>query len=644
MVHKKGRFWQEFMVLIALPALLTTILVTFILFRTNQVDLSFGQVYGLFALIFIFYIVLATFITIIASGFIKLLGLLFKNQPQSLFLTLSWVETGAVPGAFAAFYCLDRFRHAIYVTRELSPPVVWIVVALLATIVVFFAVSILFHFLLRTRGSRTFLVVGVSSLLALIIIPFILQATISSVPFKQQRETLLSRGPYSTVTPETGPADHNGQVMLFGLDGATWDLLVPLLKMGRCAVIQTLFRQGSAGTLSTIVPTLSPVIWTSIATGMLPENHGIHHFAHFELPLLGTLPAKLHWPAHTLTKQAVKSLEKIGIISSELYTSTSRTAPTFYEILSASGENTGVVNWWCSWPLSPQQGFNISERFSYSVGEAILGPNATRRNEIFPAILEDHYRAMVRTPRELSVSELNQFMSLTEQEIRNIEQNEKKQWFFSNWFWFRTVYQSDASLSEIGFDLFKKYNPRLFCIYLQAIDVVGHHFWHYLEPENFPSLGPDEIEQFRNVIPAVYDHQDKLLGTMIGSGPEKTVLIVSDHGMIPTGRLPKSGDHVIGQPSGIFLGCGPALKPHTIVSGLSVIDIAPLTLYLMGYPFSQDMDGRFPGEMIRAAYLDQNPVQSIPSYRHIRGQMTTDIQSSTDEDLFKKLKGLGYLD
>ncbi|MBN2382688.1 alkaline phosphatase family protein [bacterium] len=644
MVHSKNVLREKVLILIVFPALLVTAYVSFQLFKTNLVQLSLVQVYALVGAVLVLYILLGSIILLIKYLILGLIHLVHAAPRSPLERIVDAWPYGTVAGAFAAFYCLDSFRFALFVTRVIPQSLVSIIGAVLATLFLFYGVSIIFHYLgLRVLRPRPALVILVM-LTFLTLYPACLHHFLVEAPFRAQREALQSR-PHTLTNSLDGPgAPSNEQVVVIGLDGATWDLLLPLMKMGRCPGMQHVLENGVSGTFRTIVPTLSPVIWTSIATGMLPEHHGIHHFARFTFPLIGTMPAKLHWPEHTLTKQVLRVFERLGLISSELYTSSCRTAPTFYEIVSALGEKAGVINWWCSWPVSPQQGFNVSERFSYSVGEAILGGDATRRNETFPAFLDGLYRPMIQSPEQIALTDLQQFMHVTEADLKTMDRNEKKPWFFSNWFWFRTVYQSDLSFFQIGYELFKKYNPRLFCLYLQAIDVVEHHFWHYLEPDRFSSLNPDEIEQFRNVIPSVYDYQDTILGQIINTDQVKTVIIISDHGMKSTGRLPKSADHVLDQPQGIFLACGPPIKQNEICADLSVIDTAPLILYLMGYPISLDMDGRFPVEIIRPEYLCNHPIQTMPSYSYILDTKKTRPSSVTDSELIDKLKGLGYLD
>ena len=68
------------------------------------------------------------------------------------------------------------------------------------------------------------------------------------------------------------------KALLIGLDGADWNIIDPLVEAGRLPNLARLARSGVRGRLHSITPMLSPVIWTSIATGVQPSRHGIIDF------------------------------------------------------------------------------------------------------------------------------------------------------------------------------------------------------------------------------------------------------------------------------------------------------------------------------------------------------------------------------
>jgi hypothetical protein len=69
-----------------------------------------------------------------------------------------------------------------------------------------------------------------------------------------------------------------GRVVLLGIDGASWNVIDPLLAAGELPSFAALLARGASAELATAEPVLSPVVWTSIATGVAPDTHGISGF------------------------------------------------------------------------------------------------------------------------------------------------------------------------------------------------------------------------------------------------------------------------------------------------------------------------------------------------------------------------------
>src|SRR5438045_8954030 len=69
------------------------------------------------------------------------------------------------------------------------------------------------------------------------------------------------------------------RLLLIGWDAADWKVIQPLLDRGEMPNLARLIAQGVHGNLATIYPILSPMLWTSIATGKRPYKHGILGFA-----------------------------------------------------------------------------------------------------------------------------------------------------------------------------------------------------------------------------------------------------------------------------------------------------------------------------------------------------------------------------
>src|SRR2546427_762338 len=73
-------------------------------------------------------------------------------------------------------------------------------------------------------------------------------------------------------------SDRPGRVVMVGVDGADWRVIEPLVARGRMPAFKRLMEQGATGTLRSMLPSASPSLWTTIATGVGPDRHGIHGF------------------------------------------------------------------------------------------------------------------------------------------------------------------------------------------------------------------------------------------------------------------------------------------------------------------------------------------------------------------------------
>ena len=68
------------------------------------------------------------------------------------------------------------------------------------------------------------------------------------------------------------------RVLLLGLDGATLDLIDPLIAAGRLPQLAAWRAAGSATPLRSTVPPMSFPAWSSFLTGLEPGGHGIFDF------------------------------------------------------------------------------------------------------------------------------------------------------------------------------------------------------------------------------------------------------------------------------------------------------------------------------------------------------------------------------
>jgi len=108
------------------------------------------------------------------------------------------------------------------------------------------------------------------------------------------------------------------KVMVMGLDGATFDIFMPLISQGKLPNLQYLIQNGINGRLKSSIPPFSPAAWFTFQTGKNPGKHGVFDFFrsspgdHSYLPVNSTyLKSKTLWEILSDYGKKVGVLNKI---------------------------------------------------------------------------------------------------------------------------------------------------------------------------------------------------------------------------------------------------------------------------------------------------------------------------------------------
>jgi predicted AlkP superfamily phosphohydrolase/phosphomutase len=389
------------------------------------------------------------------------------------------------------------------------------------------------------------------------------------------------------------------RVLLVGIDAATWDVIRPLMAAGRLPTLAGLVRSGWSATLESMEPTLSPAIWTTIATGRPPITHGINGF-------LARGPDGQSIPV----------------------TSNVRLREALWTIAGRYGRRVNAVGWYVTWPPEPVNGVMVSDRFVDAERGALVG-GAESLSPEHPGVY----------PRELA-PELERLFVRADRFIDPYERD------FHRLF---KAYPVDATRTAIAEHLMRTRPADLTLVYLWGIDPIQHLFWKYYQPERW--LGPPsaaaDVALNRNKIPDYYEDVDGFLARLLAqTGPRDTVIVVSDHGAGPVLTYdptnPVSGEHRL---EGIVIAAGNHIRPGTGTKPPSILDITPTVLYLLGIPAGEDMEGRVLTEAIDPAFLAASPPRRIPTLEVGPREPLPPpaVPTVADERIKERLKSLGYL-
>ena len=422
-------------------------------------------------------------------------------------------------------------------------------------------------------------------------------------------------------------------VVLIGIDGMEWSVLGPMLAAGELPRLRGLVEDGVSGRLYTLSPTLSPAIWTSVATGKRPEDHGIQHF-----------------------------LDK----NESPYTSRQRRSRALWNIASLFGKEVLCVGWWVTWPAEEIDGRMVAPVSAAGQDQAAwkgnLHPPDELDDQTWPRELIDEIYPLVESLGEPE-SIARRRAELFGDDLGSLEKLEHELITQTMW----------SDLADEGFVRSAVHllgdgssPPDLTMLYLGAPDVASHRFWAYRHPDEFSFDLPDRSRGILEpTIARFYREADRRVGEVLDALPDDVdVVICSDHGFHAyfTERpspLGITGHHYDG-PSGVAILSGPSFRDGVgagVLRGEEPIDLGriyevmPTILYLLGIPSALDLMAPDGGALLRMSVGAQRLATSPPAdpiASHDDGFVVADERSpppAATVDAMREWMGqLGYME
>jgi len=422
------------------------------------------------------------------------------------------------------------------------------------------------------------------------------------------------------MTAEAHPPIDRSKVLLIGWDAADWKVIHPLIDAGKMPNLERFISEGVMGNIATLQPCLSPMLWTSIATGKRAYKHGIHGFSEPD-PVSGSIRP---------------------------VTNLSRKTKAIWNILNQENKHTITVGWWPSNPAEPlSKGVMVSNDYQRSTNkdpEKWTMPSGT----IHPERLSSHLAPLRFHPSELTEDEFLAFMpglkGLNQEQLDQAAKDPRVQSLA------KTIADC-TSIQSAATALMQNEPWDLMCVYFDAIDHFGHAFMKYHPPQR-PDVDDWDYRLFHQCVEAGYIYHDMMLGTLLElAGKDTTVVLLSDHGFHPDdfrlNAIPRepAGPAAEHRQFGIFAAKGPGIRKDQRIAGASLLDICPTLLHLFGLPVGDDMDGK----VLTDIYENPEPVSRIPSWDQVEGDHgmhPPDRQiSPTDSNAaLQQLVALGYID
>ncbi|RLI19642.1 hypothetical protein DRO54_08130 [Candidatus Bathyarchaeota archaeon] len=262
-------------------------------------------------------------------------------------------------------------------------------------------------------------------------------------------------------------------VVIIGLDGATFDLILPWIENGKLPFLRETMKNGVYGELKSTIPMLSPTAWSSFMTGVNPGKHGI----------LGFFTRKRNSYAIEVINAKHRKIEE------------------FWILLNKIGKKVGIVNVPLTYPPKRVNGFIIS---------GMMTPPGAK-DYVYPNSLKEKIRVIIG---EDTIDPL--FTYLEGEEVFT-----------------QKLFDSTEKLAKICFSLIKEYKPELFAVVFNGTDYIQHKFWHFLDRKH-PRYDIKKAAKFQKIILSYYQFLDKIIAKIYSlAGKNATLIIVSDHGAGP---------------------------------------------------------------------------------------------------------------
>lgn len=483
--------------------------------------------------------------------------------------------------------------------------------------------------------------------------------------------------------------------IVVGVDGGERRVIERLWERGELPNLAAIAERGVFADLATDYGA-SPVIWTTIATGVPPSRHGIADFV--VATDSGDVPVS----------------------------SAARRSPALWEMLTRAHRRVAVLGWWATWPAERVDGLIVTDRVASELPERIHP--AAREPELAAAIETARAGGLAfggneaseiqdRVVTRFAVEAVAGGYDLVLPYYRSVDLASHQSWRLFQPAAFgdppparpgddpvSAAYRAfDAALGEIlaaapaeanvvvlsdhGFHATRGEQVQLLIDLDRVLEAAGllvrdgpatdparSFAFAYRSPDyrstRFVRFAPEGTEPETRALAAARERLARALERVrftggaaafrvreprpreLGQGAHAVVVIDTaaatpgleiDGVALPgavrhLGRISGSHDR---HTKGIFLAAGPAIERGADLAGISIHDVAPTLLYALGLPVAEDFPGRARDDLFTAAFRGAHPRRTIASW----GERTAAEapRTAADRALLEELAGLGYL-
>lgn len=422
-----------------------------------------------------------------------------------------------------------------------------------------------------------------------------------------------------------GTTSEEPRLFFLGIDGASWKVIGSLIEQGELPNFKRLTSEGAyMPRFETMSSTHSPVVWTSVATGRTPSDHGVLEFTE-KLPNGQLIPV----------------------------TSNTRRVKAIWEVATEEGVSVGVIGWWATWPAERVAGYVISDHANPAFSEFLFEDGRywtadrvrleAMKRDFFPLdvapVLAQHWI----DKGGFDYRDFQARSGLNDEQVqlvRDAPWNERLTYSI-----LKTFYSVDFPLFEVAKQLMHQRPTRLQMLYLRGPDPIQHYGWNLIEPEKFATKA--NLERDRGIVEGVYRYVDTFLGELLEELDSNTWLIVaSDHGAEPAagaeeaGFNERPGAHTRAAKGVLFIR-GPHVQRGLVLERGDPQDLMPTMAWLLGLPIAYELVGTPLTEAFDPDFVERHRSARVVSYGP--REAGESMPSAADEEMLKSLRSLGYI-
>lgn len=262
------------------------------------------------------------------------------------------------------------------------------------------------------------------------------------------------------------------RILIIGLDGATFDVLDPLMAKGLMPVLSEFTASGASGVLHSTKPPITPAAWTTFMTGMGPGRHGVIDFEYYN------------------PKTNELKFNNMFEIKDK----------TIWQILSENGFKVGSIHLPMTYPPQPVNGFVVSGFETPSINAEFTYPSKLKQT-ILSRIPDYSY----------STNWQRGLFGGTSKFHENLE-------------YIKGSFRQGVQLARLCTD---EYGWDVMMVLFKLVDNIQHKCWKFLVPEAAKTYPSQQRMAY-----SCFQVLDECLGELIelAQQREASVIIMSDHG------------------------------------------------------------------------------------------------------------------